>query len=648
MHSLEIKKKFIEFFKSKNHKEIPNASLIPENDPTALFISAGMHPLVPYLLGEEHPLGKKLVNVQRCLRTDDIEEIGDTVHNTFFEMLGFWSLGDYFKEEALNMTFEFLTSDKWMNFDPKRHYVTVFEGDKDAPMDKESIEIWKKIFKKAGIKAEVHDPKNKDNSNARIFPLAKKENWWGPAGKTGPCGPCSEVFYWRGKEKPNLDKFVPWDTSNMFIELCNDVFMAYNKTQNGEFVPLKQKNVDFGKGFERMTLVSEFKRKDGSVPYNFTIFNTDLFDTPLAYLRSLIEDESKTSTLRDNDKYNITEFDYTLTDLKDIDQAVKSFRIIIDHMRACTFLIGDGVEPSNKDQGYILRRLIRRTVRHAKLLGIKQNITKDMAKLYIDKYKVQYPQLERSADKVLNILEREEVNFEDVIKRGVIEIDKLEATGKKITGKDLFYVYETYGFPIEMALDELGITDPELWKKYENEFEKAQKKHQKQSRKGAGKFKGGLADHTEISKRYHTATHLLLKALQMVLGDHVHQRGSNITEERLRFDFSHPDKLTDEQIKKVEQIVNEQIEKKLTVEKKVMSKEEALKIEAECEFPEKYPDTVTVYILRDSKTGEVFSKELCGGPHVANTSELAKSGKFRIIKEESCGSGIRRIKAVLK
>lgn len=644
MHSLEIKKKFLEFFKSKEHKEIPNASLIPENDPTSLFIMAGMQPLSPYFMGEAHSSGNKLVNVQRCVRTDDIDEVGDTVHNTFFEMLGFWSLGDYFKEEALNMTFEFCTSKKWLGLDPKRIYATVFEGDKDAPLDKEAIKHWKELFSSVGIQAEVYDEKQKDNSKARIFPLNKKENWWGPVGDSGPCGPDSEFFYWRGKEKPDFSKYVPQDTSNMFIEIGNDVFMAYHKNADGTYTPLKHKNIDFGGGMERITLVCNLMKDDGSVPYNYTIFNTDLFDTPLAYLRSLVEDESKESTLDENkEAQDITEFDITLTELKNPEQSVKAFRVILDHMRAVTFLIADGVEPSNKDQGYVLRRLIRRSIRHAKILGVKINFTKDMAKLYVDKYKVQYPFLSDMKDKILDIVEKEEINFEKTIERGAKEIDKLEATGKDIKGSDLFNIYETYGFPIEMALDELGIVEEDKRSIYIDEFEKEQKKHQDLSRKGAeGKFKGGLANQSEITKRYHTATHLLLKALQDILGDNVHQRGSNITEERLRFDFSHTEKLTDKQMKDVEKIVNEKIKSELKIRKKVMSKEEALKIGAECEFPERYPDEVTVYEI------EGFSKELCGGPHVENTKELAKSGKFKIIKEESVGSGVRRVKAVFE
>lgn len=643
MKSFEIKRKFIEYFTSKKHVEIPNVPLIPENDPTSLFIMAGMQPLSNYFGGEPHPAGDKLVNVQRCIRTDDIEEVGDTIHHTFFEMLGYWSLGAYFKKEALSMSFEFYTSPKWLGLDPKRIYATVFEGDKDAKTDSEAIEIWKSLFKDAGIKAEIYDEKKKDNSNARIFPLNKRENWWGPVGKTGPCGPDSEFFYWRGKGKPDFEKFVPQDSSNMFIEIGNDVFMSYMKNKDGSYSPLEQKNIDFGGGMERISLACTLREQDGSVPYYLTNFNTDLFDTALGFLRSLVEDESKKSTRDENKKaQRISEFDLTLTNLRNSSQAAKAFRIILDHMRACTFLLADGIEASNKDQGYILRRLLRRSVRYAKLLGISENFMCELANLYIKKYKIQYPHLEERRKNILNSVEKEEKLFEETIKRGIKEIDKLEGKGKRITGKDLFFIYETYGFPIEMALDELGIEKSDKRKIYEDEFEKAKVKHQKQSRKGSsGKFKGGLADQSEISKRYHTATHLLLKALQIVLGEDVHQRGSNITEERLRFDFSHPDKLADKEIKEVEKIINDKIDESLPVIKKTMSKDEALKINAECEFPERYPEQVTVYTVKG------FSKELCGGPHVKNTKELAKSGKFKIIKEESVGQGIRRIKAIL-
>lgn len=631
--------------KSKNHKVLPNISLLPENDPTVLFNIAGVQPIVPYIMQGSHPLGKRLCSVQRCIRTIDIEETGDNRHLTFFEMLGNWSLGDYFKKEALNWSIELLIDH--FNLDPNRIYASVFIGEDSIPQDNESIEIWTDIYKRYGIKAEVFN-EDKNNDNARIFLLNKNDNFWGPAGQTGPCGPSSEIFYRFSKKEPDFSKSRPGFNDDIeYIELWNDVFMEFEKTSDGKYIPLKQKNVDTGAGFERICLVLQNRKKDGSIPKNVSVFQTDLFDTPKAFLQSLIEDESKISTLNENTS-NIVEFDYTLTDIKNVKQAVKSFRIILDHMRSCIFLIADGVTPSNKDQGYILRRLIRRAIRHAKLLNIKQNFTREISKLYIDKYKIQYPHLEDKKKDILNKLEKEEICFEKVIERGAKEIDKLESKGKKITGKDLFHIYETYGFPIEMALDELGIEKEEKRKHYTDEFKKAKKSHQIKSRKGAsGKFKSGLADHTEISKRYHTATHLLLKALQIVLGDHVHQRGSNITEKRLRFDFSHNKKLTQEEIKQVENIVNEKIKQNLVVEKEKMKKEDAIKTGAEFEFPEKYPDMVTVYTIKNSKDKSVFSREFCCGPHVKNTGELAKAGKFIIIKQESVSSGTRRIKAII-
>lgn len=637
MHSLEIKKKFIEFYKSKEHKVIPNKPLIPENDPTSLFIMSGVQTLIPYVMGQKHPLGKRLVNIQRCLRTDDLEEVGDFHHNTFFEMLGVWSLDDYFKEESIKWTFEFLI--EHLGFDPQRLYVSVYEGSEDIPKDEESIKIWKEVYKNYDIEASEFDGDEDKQKDFRIFPLGEANLW--KTGEYGPQGPSTEVHYYIGEGKPDISKQRPGYNEENFIEIWNDVFMEYNKSEE-KTSKLKQQNVDTGVGFDRLCAILQNMNEDGSVEKNVSNFETDLYDTASAYLRSLIEDETRKSTLNENNR-KIKEFDYTLTDISNLDQAVKAFRIILDHMRAVTFLIGDGIRPSNKDQGYILRRLLRRAVRFARLLNIEQNIAKDMTKIYIEKYKVQYPHLEENKEDIINIAEKEEVKFEKTIQRGKKELDKLEGKGKKITGKDLFFLYETYGYPIEMALDELGVDKETQRNKYKDEFQQEKKKHQKESRQGAkAKFSGGLADKSKKSVRYHTATHLLLKALQIVLGDHVHQRGSNITDERLRFDFSHGEKLTDEEVKKVEKIVNEQIEKELEVKKEIMPKEKALEIGAECEFPEKYPGKVTVYSIED------FSSELCGGPHVENTGELAKSGKFKIVDQENIGSGVRRIKAVLK
>jgi len=645
MHSLEIKNKFIDFFKSKRHKVLTNVSIIPENDPTVLFNIAGVQPIIPNIISGRHPLGKRLCSVQRCLRTIDIEEVGDNRHNTFFEMLGRWSVGDYFKKEAIESSMEFLVNQ--LKLDPKRIYITVFCGENNIPQDKESITIWKRIFNKYGIKASIFDSKKGENKNVRIFPLGMKENFWGPTTETGPCGPSSEIYYRFGKGKAVFSKSRPgFNDGEEYIEIWNDVFMEFEKTKEGKFIPLKQKNVDTGAGFERICGVVQNREKDGSILDNSTMYNTDLFDTPSAYLRSLIEDETKKSLLKEEE---IVDFDYSLTNLENTKVNYISFRITLDHLRACTFMIADGIEPSNKDRGYILRRLIRRAIRHARLLKINKNFTKDLVNLYIEKYKIQYPHLAQKKDDILNVLEREEINFEKTIERGIKEIDKLTGKGKKVTGKDLFNVYETYGFPLEMALDELGITSKNERKIYEIEFNNEKDKHQKLSRKGGeGRFIGGLSEHSEITKRFHTTTHLLLKALQIVLGSYVHQRGSNITKDRLRFDFPHNKKLSEEEIKKVESIVNKAIKDKLEIEKKEMKKDEALRLKAECEFPEKYPEIVTVYTIKNPKTEDFFSRELCGGPHVKNTSEIGKSGKFKIIKEESSGAGIRRIKAVLE
>jgi alanyl-tRNA synthetase len=387
--SEEIRKKFIEFMKSKNHKEAPNASLIPLNDPSVLFTTAGMHPLVPYLMGQPHPLGKRLTNVQRCIRTDDIDEVGNTTHLTFFEMLGFWSLGDYFKEFAIKTTFEFLTSEKYLGLDPNRIYATVFEGNEQIPLDEQSIEIWKEIYANEGIQAEVYDGKNLNAPKLRIFPLNWKENGWGPAGETGPCGPDTEFFYWRGEGKPDFNEFVPWDTSNMFIEICNDVFMAYNKNKDGTYSELEQKNVDFGGGFERMALISQFKDNNGVVPMRYSVFNTDLFENEREYLESKIQ--------------NI--------DLKE-EEKTNAIRIILDHVRSAVFAIADGAYPSNKDQGYITRRLIRRAIRAGKKLELENKFIHELGKSFIESYKNNYPHLKENENRILDNLGKEEQKFQ--------------------------------------------------------------------------------------------------------------------------------------------------------------------------------------------------------------------------------------------
>jgi len=577
MDRKDLIKQYLDFFKYQGHKEIPNASLIPENDPTVLFTTAGMHPLVPYLIGQRHPLGKRLVGVQRCIRTGDIEEVGDDFHLTLFEMLGNWSLGDYWKEEAISWSYEFLTKILWI---PKEKIsVTCFKGDENAPQDKESEKSWKKI----GID--------------KIRFLEKKDNWWGPAGKTGPCGPDSEIFYWIGKGKPIL-KNNSEDEKN-WVEIWNNVFMQYNKTKEGKYEPLLQKNVDTGMGVER----------------TITILNNlnDVYETPM--FKPIIQGIEKLS----GKKYK---------------ENKKAMRIITDHIRASLFIIGDGIIPGNTEQGYVLRRLIRRAIRYGEQIGLRKFIAKvaePIFSIYSD-----YPELKQNQEKIIKELKEEEERFLEVIERGLIKLKKLIEKKETISGKDAFLMYQSYGFPIELTQEiakEKGI-NVNL-----QEFEKEEKKHQELSRTATkGRFKAGLADNSEQSKMLHTATHMLHKALREVLGEHVHQMGSNITPERLRFDFSYSQKLTPEEIKKVEDIVNEQIKKELPVSCEEMPYKKAVKTGALSFFKERYPEIVKVYSIGN------FSKEVCTGPHVDNTKEIRK---FKIIKEESSSAGVRRIKAIV-
>jgi alanyl-tRNA synthetase len=568
MTARELKEKFINFFVSKQHVEIPSSNLVPENDPTTLFISAGMHPLVPYLLGQPHPLGKRLTDVQKCVRTGDIDEVGDNTHHTFFEMLGNWSLGDYFKEDAIKWSFEFLT--KQLNFDVSRLSVTCFVGDENAPKDEISANIWQYL----GVK------------NIKFLP--KKDNWWGPAGTVGPCGPDTEMF---------IDG----------VEIWNDVFMEYYKDNLGKYQKSPQINVDTGMGVERTTA--------------FLNGFSDNYLSPIwQKIIEKIEEISQKKYSDDNNK--------------------KPIRIIADHIRSAVFIITDGVEPSNKEAGYVLRRLIRRSIRQGKLLGIETNFISQIAISVLDNqdnYAGVYPELDNNRDKIISILDNEENKFRKTLNRGLAEINKLIARQHNVSGKEAFTLYESFGFPIEMIEEELSKNNLKLDKE---EFEKSKTEHQQQSQTlSAGKFKSGLADSSEIITKYHTATHLLHTALRTVLGDHVQQSGSNITSDRLRFDFSHDQKLTDDQIKQVTDLVNQQIEKKLSVVKETMPFTEAQKQNAIAFFGNKYPEVVSVFTIGD------FSKEVCTGPHVENTSVL---GKFEIQKEESAGSGRRRIYAVLK
>ncbi|MFZ2153556.1 MAG: alanine--tRNA ligase [Microgenomates group bacterium] len=568
MNARELKNKYIKFFVSKGHVEIPSASLVPDNDPTTLFISAGMHPLVPFLLGQPHPLGNRLVDVQKCVRTGDIDEVGDTTHHTFFEMLGNWSLGDYFKNEALNWSYEFIT--QHLSLDKSRLSVTCFAGNQDSPKDTQSSDIWEKI----GI------------SKDKIRFLPKEDNWWGPAGTTGPCGPDSEMF---------IDG----------VEIWNDVFMQFNKNSQGEYESLVKPNVDTGMGVERTTALLQGLSDN----YLSTIW------LPIIHR---IEELS-------NQKYPDNS---------------RSFRIIADHLRASVFIIADGVEPSNKEAGYVLRRLIRRAIRQGKLLGIETNFCSIIAQSILgnqDNYAGVYPELNENQEKIKQILDAEENKFRKTLDRGLNEINKLISRQHNVSGKEAFDLYQSSGFPVEMVEEELAKNNLSLDK---DEFQKFKDEHIKLSQTlSAGKFKSGLADHSEIITRYHTATHLLHASLRKILGDHVQQSGSNITGERLRFDFSHPQKLTPEQISSIENMVNDQIDRSLEVTRNEMKFTEAQKSGALAFFGTKYPEVVSVYTIGD------FSKEVCTGPHVEN---IGKLGKFKITKEESASSGRRRIYAVLE
>ncbi|MAF24751.1 alanine--tRNA ligase [bacterium] len=584
----ELREKFLKFFESEGHVIIPSASLIPENDPSALFISAGMHPLVPYLLGQPHPSGKKLANLQKCIRTVDIDEVGDDWHVTFLEMLGNWSLGDYFKKESITMSWKFLTDPQYLGISSSRISVSVFEGDDDAPRDNESADIWKSV----GIPDE------------RIHFYNKNENWWGPAGKTGPCGPDTEIFFDTGRKACGPD-CEPKCTCGKYVEIWNNVFMEYNKTADGKYEKLDKKNVDTGMGALRVAAVLSDQQ---------SVYESEIFQPILKLIEKLSEKNADDKKL------------------------IKSFRIIADHIRAATFILGDekGTTPSNVDQGYILRRLIRRAIRHGQQIGIKQAFTHKLAEEIIKNERNDYEELTTHKDFIIEQLVREEEKFSKTLDRGLKEFKKLSAKSK-IMGQDAFDLFATFGFPFEMTAE---LAAEQGTKIDEEDFKKSFVKHQELSRAGAEqKFAGGLADHSEETTKLHTANHLLLAALKKILGPEINQKGSNITKERLRFDFSWPEKITPEQIKEVEGIVNEQIQKDIPVSFKEMSIEEAKKMNATGVFEHKYGDQVKVYSMGD------FSIEICGGPHVEHTGQL---GKFKIKKEQASSAGVRRIKAVLE
>ncbi len=588
MKASELKKKYLEFFKNKGHAMIKAASLIPEHDPTVLFTTAGMHPLMPFLAGQPHPKGNRITNVQKCIRTGDIDAVGDPSHLTFFEMLGNWSLNDYFKDEAIKWSYEFLT--QVLGFDPDKISVTVFAGDNDAPRDEEAANVWRSL----GIPEE------------RIFFLPKEDNWWGPPGEEGPCGPCTEMFIDTGIKKCS-DECRPGCGCGKYFEIWNDVFMCYNKTIDGKYVKMDRHNVDTGMGVERTIAMLQGKKN---------VYESDLF-------KPLIDKIDKITP-------------------PDVGPNNKHVRIIADHMRASVFILGDerDVVPGKVDQGYILRRFIRRVIRSLNVLGVNLfeiDATVEIAKVIIETYKEDYPELEEKKKFIFSELKKEEDKFQGALERGMKEFEKM-IKDKKLSGKEGFLLFQSYGFPIEMIkelAEERNI--PFDTKDFENEF----KKHQELSRVGAEKkFKGGLSGASEETTKLHTATHLLAEALRQVLKDpNIKQKGSNITTERLRFDFNFPRKVTKEELEQVEDLVNKKINQAIAVERYEMTFEEAKKIGAQAEFEAQYSDKVSVY-----KIG-FFSVEVCGGPHVSNTSEL---GKFKIVKEESSAAGIRRIKAVLE
>jgi alanyl-tRNA synthetase len=595
MKAEEIRKRFLDFFERRGHFITPSASLVPENDPSVLFNTAGMQPLVPYLMGMPHPsLSKRIANSQKCLRTVDIEEVGDNTHLTFFEMLGNWSLGDYFKKEAIEWSFQFLTSkEEGLGLDPRRLYVTIFEGDKNAPRDNDAYNIWEEIFKKEGI-----DPEK------RIFEMGKEANWWSP-GANGPCGPDSEMFYdvtGRLTEGLNKEEFLTADEKQEVVEIWNDVFMEY-ESKDGEVVgKLKHQNVDTGSGLERIASIVQERNN---------VYDTDLF---LPVMEKIAELAKK--------------------------DGLRSKRIIADHIRTVVFLIADGVFPSNTDQGYVLRRLIRRAIRHADEIGIEKNSLPIFANIIIEKYKSAHPNLLEKKDFIKKEIEKEEKKFRETLEKGMRRFEKIR--GETISGEEAFVLFSTYGFPIEMVKELAKERNMEI---DEEEFKKEMEKHQNLSRtSSAGKFKGGLSDSSGKTVVLHTVTHLLLAGLRKHLGENIFQAGSNINNERARFDFTYHQKVEREILDKVEKYVNEIIKKECDVTTEIVDKKKAQEMGVVGSFWERYPDKVTIYTIKCGD--DIISQELCGGPHIKNTKEI--KGEFKIIKEESVSAGVRRVKAVVE
>lgn len=668
--SEQIRKAFLDFWTEtpRNAKVVPNASLVPNNDSTLLFVNSGMFPLVPYLGGQPHPLGTRLCNVQRCIRTNDIDDVGDNRHLVLFEMIGNWSLGDFSKADQIPWCME-LYVEKF-GLDPKRLYVSVWGGDDVVPLDQEAIDLWKEAFKKYGVDAEF-SPNISDIPASveegvewkyRIFPYGRSDNWWErghAAGELG--GPSSEIFYDLGVKERDQEIYHINDDSGRFVEVGNNVFMEYKLDENLKYIPLEKKNIDFGGGFDRIMFAVQNKND---------AFSTDLFEPIIKKIEELSGKKYKSGI--------------------EIDKDTKAFRVVAEHARSSTFILADGIVPSSKDQGYILRRLIRRMVRFALDLGIEENFTKMLAEVAIEKMQDSYPHLLENKAKVLEEIEKEEIKFRKTLKQGIKEVEKLfgkrNNSGRfvELSGEEGFGIYETYGFPYEMIIEEwqkLNLDSsfiiPDSWsKQFTEEFNNSKNKHQDQSRAGSEqKFKGGLADSSKETTKLHTTHHLLLAALQKIVDPNIKQKGSNITAERLRIDFNFDKKLTEEEIKKVEDLVNEKIEQGLEVKRLELKREEAEELGAQMEFGQKYPDIVSVYFITDENpplkraaaipsregkdaiasrgvTNEVpsswFSAEFCGGPHVSNTSEIGEGGKkFKIQKQESVGAGIKRIKAAL-
>lgn len=630
MTAQEIRQKYLEFFTTRGHTAIARAALVPYNDPTTLFTGSGMQPLLPYLLGEPHPDGTRLVDSQTCLRAQDIEEVGDNRHTTFFEMLGNWSLGDYTKQEQIPWMFEFLTD--VVGIDPAKLYVTCFIGapEYDIPKDTEAAELWQKLFADKGVSADIADIGSEEDGyrrgikpGERIFYYDGSKNWWN-RGKTGPqttavgdpCGPDSEMFFDFGTPHDPAygDYCHPNCDCGRFMEVGNNVFMAYRKVAEGEFVPLDSPNIDHGSGLERIAAAA--------------IDNPDVFRISLLW--PIIEELEKLSG-------------------KKYESNLSSMRVIADHLRAATFLAVDGVTPSNKEQGYVMRRLMRRAIRFAFDLGIEQNFVEQVVPVIADLYANDYPEVRENREKVVEVLVKEEKAFRQTIRKGLGMLQKMSDSG--LTGEEVFTLYDTYGFPVELSTEEAFKQGVKLSENWREEFEAKMREQRERSQTAAkGVFKGGLGGQTLQHKKYHTATHLMYQALRQTLGDHVIQHGSNITEERLRFDFSHPEKMTPEQVKQVEDIVNEQIDKDLTVTWEEHPTDHAINdLHVLGAFGDRYGDVVKCYRMQRDGEDKPFSFEICGGPHVDHTGQLAEDGKhFKILKEESSSAGIRRIKAVLQ